>query len=294
MSTERKRATETPPFWRDFGSYAASNGFVGRWNRRTTLRRHDGGLRWGLRVRQHDGEAELVIELGQPEANAGLLEALRAVRGPIEERFGGPLVWNDVSGRVRQRVAAPTHPTGWSDTSRWQATWDALLADMAQLEAALAPELDRLVRRTPRRVPSPARGMRVTNGLHRDVEQLLIEAEVLAKDDEGITWLDGRRAAVRATRGTRPQVGWECEIEANGRRTRQRRLADVYVVAEIAPDSNDIVRLRAWDAAKVRPLLRGTPDYGVPGNFGWTHGLELDLTDPTVDELGVDLTPRLW
>jgi hypothetical protein len=123
---------------------------------------------------------------------------------------------------------------------------------------------------------------------------MLIDADLLTVDDEGITLLDGRRAGVRSTRGNRAQVGWECEVEADGRRTGARRLADVYVVAEVAGDSDDIVRLRAWEAATVRPLLRGKPDYGVPGNFGWTHGLELDLTDPQVAELATDLTRRLW
>lgn len=83
-------------------------------------------------------------------------------------------------------------------------------------------------------------------------------------------------------------------MRLDGRATGERRLADMYVVAEVAPNANDIVRLRAWNASSVRPLLTGRPDYGVPGNFGWRHGLRLDLLDPQVAELAEDLTPRLW
>jgi len=88
-------------------------------------------------------------------------------------------------------------------------------------------------------------------------------------------------------------VGWECEVEVEGHRTGERRLADTYLVAEVASDSNDIVRLRAWDAASIRPLLIGKPSHDR-GNPGWTHGLRLNLNDPDVGRLATDLTPRLW
>jgi len=35
-------------------------------------------------------------------------------------------------------------------------------------------------------------------------------------------------------------VGWECEVRLDGRATGERRLADMYIVAEVAPNANDI------------------------------------------------------
>lgn len=212
-----------------------------------------------------------------------VVDRLRAgERLRIEDKLGAyELTADELRTALAAAVATPSYLTGTASTpGGCYYTWSrGAPPSMSPYRVGAAPATPRMAER---------------QQLRLYVEELLIEAEVLAVDPEGITRLDGRRAPVRATRASSAEVGWECEVRVDGRSTGERRLADVYVVAEVAPHANDIVRLRSWDAIAVRPLLTGRPYYGVPGNFGWTHGLRLDLLDPRVAELAIDLTPRLW
>ena len=121
----------------------------------------------------------------------------------------------------------------------------------------------------------------------------------LSVDGDGIQSLDGQRAAVRVTRGDRTALGWECEVERGGLRQGERWYAGMYVVVQVARQSNAIVGITAWNAAAVRPLLTGKPGtrhswWRAFGRRGMPiHGLQLNLSHPKVRTLGYDLGQRL-
>jgi hypothetical protein len=117
-------------------------------------------------------------------------------------------------------------------------------------------------------------------------------------DAEGIQRYHGQLAAVRVTRRDSVEFGWECEITVGGRRDGRRRMAEWYMAAEIAEDSNCITRLRAWRASEVRPLLTGGSwadqhFRDVRAATGGRHGLVLSLRDAEVTSRATDLTQLL-
>jgi len=128
-------------FWAAFHAHATRAGFPGHWNRRTSIRHREGLLSWVIRVRDDDGEAELLIEHGSRESNAALFRQLKDSQAAIARSYGTELVWEDVPGRRRFRVAAPTRAAGVKERRVWRCTWDDLLVDMFALEHALRPYL---------------------------------------------------------------------------------------------------------------------------------------------------------
>src|SRR5689334_16498310 len=80
-------------FWAAFERAADDAGFPGRWNNRTSIRHREGPLAWGARVRDVDGEAEVLVEYGTREQNAALFRALRGNRSAIARSYGEALVW---------------------------------------------------------------------------------------------------------------------------------------------------------------------------------------------------------
>lgn len=128
-------------FWAAFERAADDAGFPGRWNDRTSIRHREGPLAWAARARDADGEAEVLIEHGTRDENAALFRALRGNRSAVARSFGEALLWEEVPGRRRFRIAAPTRAGGVRNLSDWAAIQNALLADLNRIDAALRPYL---------------------------------------------------------------------------------------------------------------------------------------------------------
>jgi len=130
-----------PDFWSAFADYAAKRGHRGRWNRRTSLRRVEGRLIWAIRVRQTDGEAELLIERGSRQENGALFADLKVHEREINDGTQLPLRWSDKPNRIRFRIAGPKRAINTSSARTWPTAWDTLLADLQALEQAIRPFL---------------------------------------------------------------------------------------------------------------------------------------------------------
>lgn len=128
-------------FWAAFERAADEAGFPGRWNNRTSIRHREGPLAWAARVRDADGEAEVLIEHGTRDENDALFRALRGNRSAVARSFGEALLWEEVPGGRRFRIAAPTRVGGVRDLGDWAAVQNALLADLHRLDTALRPYL---------------------------------------------------------------------------------------------------------------------------------------------------------
>jgi hypothetical protein len=107
------------------------------------------GVHYIYETRQHAGGVKLYLEHRQAERNHAVFAFLHQRRDQIEERFGGPLVWNAKPDVKRCSVGVQTE-VGYADPeSDWPDTQRQMALTMVRLVAALEPHLAAAVESAP-------------------------------------------------------------------------------------------------------------------------------------------------
>ncbi len=104
------------------------------------------GLWFNYTIRQHDGQAELYIDVDKDsgEGNTKILNELLQHKQAIEEQFKGTLEWESLEGRRACRIRKTVGIGGWRDEEKWPDLQEAMTDAMVQLEKALRPYLKKL------------------------------------------------------------------------------------------------------------------------------------------------------
>lgn len=103
------------------------------------------GVHFSYSVRQHDGAVRLFLEGSDADENHRHFDQLLSRRDTVEQAFGGPLEWDRVENRKRCSIGIATSGGYKDDVAAWPAIQDEMIDAMVRLEAALRPELARLV-----------------------------------------------------------------------------------------------------------------------------------------------------
>ncbi len=91
------------------------------------------------------GRAECYIRLpGGEQESLAAFEALRAQKKTIEDKFGGPLAWDELPGRRGCRIYTG-FSGGWkSPESEWPTMQDCIIDLLIRLETALKKPIQEL------------------------------------------------------------------------------------------------------------------------------------------------------
>lgn len=103
------------------------------------------GFELDASLREDGAKVECYIRLsGGKEQSEAAFRALLARKDEIEARFGEPLVWEDLPGRLGCRISKEL-PGGWGvPESEWLSLQDRLIDNLARLEGALKKPIQEL------------------------------------------------------------------------------------------------------------------------------------------------------
>jgi hypothetical protein len=101
------------------------------------------GIQFNYSVRQHESQAEVYIDRGLDcdDENRAIFELLLAHRDEIEQRFGGPLLWEALEGKRACRISVRIDGGYKSDVEEWDEIQETLAGAMNRLVDAFRPEL---------------------------------------------------------------------------------------------------------------------------------------------------------
>lgn len=104
------------------------------------------GFELNFVLTKQDSQVECYMRFREgPEKAAAAFEQLLVQRSEIEAAFGGPLVWEDLPGRLGCRISCPVQG-GWrTPETEWPEFQDRLIDAMARLEKALRGPIQTLV-----------------------------------------------------------------------------------------------------------------------------------------------------
>lgn len=105
------------------------------------------GISYQYAVRQHDSRVMLWIDrgAGREAETETIFTALERQRTKIEERFGGPLVWDRSENRRAMWISSDSITGGYRDPEEdWPPAQDALIEMMIGLERGFAEPLQQL------------------------------------------------------------------------------------------------------------------------------------------------------
>jgi hypothetical protein len=103
-----------------------------------------GGMSFSYVIRMKDARVELGINRTSGEENAELFDQLHAERGPIEQAFGGALVWDKQEGRKSCFVRYNLKTGGLADREKWGEVQEEMIDAMMRMEKALGPKMHNL------------------------------------------------------------------------------------------------------------------------------------------------------
>lgn len=103
------------------------------------------GLTWNYVIGMNDSATELYIDRGEAAVNKTIFDRLHRDRQPIENAFGGELLWMRLDDKRACRIQSFEEAGGYrSDESEWAAIIDDMVSRMIRLEKALNPYLVRV------------------------------------------------------------------------------------------------------------------------------------------------------
>ncbi|TAJ86349.1 MAG: DUF4268 domain-containing protein [Reyranella sp.] len=103
-----------------------------------------GGFRLNIALTENNGQIRCFIRPGSEQQNSAAFSALLAQKSQIETRFGGELVWDEVSGRLRRSIGTEL-PGGWASPEvEWPEIQDRMIDTLVRLEGALRLPIQQL------------------------------------------------------------------------------------------------------------------------------------------------------
>lgn len=104
------------------------------------------GLWLNYAIRQHDGQAELYIDIDKDtgEGNKKLFDGFYAKKKQIENDFGGPLEWERLETKRACRIKKTVGGGGWRDEDTWPKLQEKMIDSMIRLDKALRPHIKKL------------------------------------------------------------------------------------------------------------------------------------------------------
>lgn len=87
---------------------------------------------------------EFGIGTGDGTENKRVFDQLHQAKPRVEERFGGPLVWDRLDDKLTCRIRFELEPWTLHAEKNWPEVQEKMIEAMIRLEKALRPELDRL------------------------------------------------------------------------------------------------------------------------------------------------------
>jgi len=99
------------------------------------------GLSFNYSITKHEGKAELYIDRGKgsEEKNKEIFDQLISHKEEIENKFGGPLVWERLDTKRASRISKKLDLGGYRDEEKWPEIHDSMIDTMIRLEKALRP-----------------------------------------------------------------------------------------------------------------------------------------------------------
>ncbi|MCP5523719.1 MAG: DUF4268 domain-containing protein [Verrucomicrobiales bacterium] len=103
------------------------------------------GFGFNYNIAQEHGVVELYMDRGQGEENKRIFDRLEQDKDTIEERFGGPLLWERLDSKRACRIKHRIERGGYrSPETEWPQIQAEMVDSMTRLEEALKPAVDSL------------------------------------------------------------------------------------------------------------------------------------------------------
>jgi len=131
---ERLLSQHKTPDWHSSISARTSNWFG-------TSRGLPSGIYLGYRVRRHESQVELLIDLGTEESTGQMFQKLLDVKNEIEIGCGERLHWQPAEEGRRSRRLFRIVDGGWRDEQMWDQIHQELVAVMIRFEAEIRPRI---------------------------------------------------------------------------------------------------------------------------------------------------------
>ncbi len=104
------------------------------------------GLAYTFGLTKHAATVELYIDRGKGQGaeNKRIFDRFLAAKAQVEGTFGAPLDWRRLDGKQACRLSKKITVGGYLDEQSWPRLREEMVDSMVRLEAALAPQLDKL------------------------------------------------------------------------------------------------------------------------------------------------------